>query len=747
MRRFMLILLVLALVLPAGIRATADENMFENCSNLEKLFSFADDALEEGTPAKEVIAAMSAWAEAEGIPDELTWACENIAASSGKDYEKMLGYAESWPVDSWNTPPASEDKANKWTAYTLYDVSDAMKELLKDSGAQFCTPAAAWAETDFKSRLGVEYSKFKPSRARAGYACIVIRKGTQLAPETPWTRDEEGEFEDALNSTVSRLIAQLDEDAPVLTGNPHLASSFWVFSLNYPFRGWYGYNNQKEVKGYNLNMSLTIVDAATKKTIGEVKKSIRLPNRISSWRNGIAKPDAPDLSEEKGYAAFANKAAAALRKERASAASSRKINAFNAEQVLNGILLEQSKKQNDAWAKAIYESGAQAVSLENGQLAFSLRGYDPKMSELGAYKNAENKAVWLQAVLENAAQYGLRLSAPVQDGQLTSAGLKSLNSAVKSAAAAANKAFSSKDFTTALQEALFPVPRADKVTKAEQLMEPDTAFFSLATSRYGGPGEHAPAQALSALYYAQKSATVNMKGGPHAIKLNCVGADPASMLKSAGKAALDQLAAQTAEQRDMADLPGALSRQLAERAVSQRAKETNKYTLTIDLDELSGGTYPAEYQEHFAAFTYNETAEELEQNAEQLPEEACQPMPKNGVLRGGKGGTSVIVKVTKKSSPTYFQFQSENSGNTVVTAFVLPGKQVSFKLDKGQYRILYSSGPYWYGEEKMFGSLGVYQKSDTVTIKDKSYQHTFTLENSDTGDINIYSADPSEFHQ
>ena len=97
-------------------------------------------------------------------------------------------------------------------------------------------------------------------------------------------------------------------------------------------------------------------------------------------------------------------------------------------------------------AKSSDLSGAQAVSLENGQLAFSLRGYDSKMSELGAYKSAENKAAWLQAVLENAAQYGLRLSAPVQDGQLTSAGLKSLNSAVKSAAAAANKAFSSKDF-------------------------------------------------------------------------------------------------------------------------------------------------------------------------------------------------------------------------------------------------------------------------------------------------------------
>ena len=130
MRRFILILLVLTLLMLAGICAVAEENMFANCSTLEKLFAYADDALQDGVPANEVIAAMSAWAEEQDVMDELTWACENIAATAGKDYQKMLGYARDWPVDVWRTSPASEDKSNKWTAYTLYEVSDKMKAML-----------------------------------------------------------------------------------------------------------------------------------------------------------------------------------------------------------------------------------------------------------------------------------------------------------------------------------------------------------------------------------------------------------------------------------------------------------------------------------------------------------------------------------------------------------------------------------------------------------------------------------------
>ena len=67
------------------------------------------------------------------------------------------------------------------------------------------------------------------------------------------------------------------------------------------------------------------------------------------------------------------------------------------------------------------------------------------------------------------------------------------------------------------------------------------------------------------------------------------------------------------------------------------------------------------------------------------------------------------------------------------------------KIPSGNYIMLFSSGPYWYGEDLMFHSLGVYQKSETLEIKSAKYKHTFTLEAVDDGNTGIYQASPSEF--
>ena len=45
----------------------------------------------------------------------------------------------------------------------------------------------------------------------------------------------------------------------------------------------------------------------------------------------------------------------------------------------------------------------------------------------------------------------------------------------------------------------------------------------------------------------------------------------------------------------------------------------------------------------------------------------------------------------------------------------------------------------------LFGDLGAYSKSETVEIKGTNYSHTFTLESSEDGDVNIYGASPADF--
>ena len=76
---------------------------------------------------------------------------------------------------------------------------------------------------------------------------------------------------------------------------------------------------------------------------------------------------------------------------------------------------------------------------------------------------------------------------------------------------------------------------------------------------------------------------------------------------------------------------------------------------------------------------------------------------------------------------------------------LLRRQPVTVRVPSGEYTIVWGSGPYWYGEELLFGDLGAYSKSDPTRIKGTNYQHTITLESSEEGDVNFHDADPSDF--
>ena len=85
------------------------------------------------------------------------------------------------------------------------------------------------------------------------------------------------------------------------------------------------------------------------------------------------------------------------------------------------------------------------------------------------------------------------------------------------------------------------------------------------------------------------------------------------------------------------------------------------------------------------------------------------------------------------------------SDELAVSAFVMPAHQTTLNVPAGMYIICWCSGPYWYGEQDLFGPAGSYQKSEPVEIKSLSYYHTFTLESVENGDISISRADPDDF--
>ena len=74
-----------------------------------------------------------------------------------------------------------------------------------------------------------------------------------------------------------------------------------------------------------------------------------------------------------------------------------------------------------------------------------------------------------------------------------------------------------------------------------------------------------------------------------------------------------------------------------------------------------------------------------------------------------------------------------------------PKKSVTLHVPQGHYEIAWCSGPYWYGTETLFGSLGQYNKSETVEILSQKYQHTYTLITTQQEGVSVYSANPSDF--
>ena len=752
------LLLVLSLAVPCLAEESAESaalhlDKYTDCKTIERLFMAAETALSDGADPKLVYSEMYSLAESKNMLPYFQYALENAAAYGSDAYQKLISAtgAESGNrrLELQNfTPERTHKETIGFNAYSSYSGSEAFREMIADPGAQFCLEPAYWTEAEFQQTYGTGVTKFKASRPRAGYICVVISSKSESAPETSWdTGEDASTFMSTMKSVLKNTMSALGLEhgcMPAITGNPNLASSIWVFDLHYPFYAWYGHQNRKEVRGFNCEVSLTVIDTATHNTTARLADHGRLGSRISRWSNWIAKADIPDLTRSNGYSSFVTKVAAAIQKQESTAVATQRMTTINVESVLNGILLEQAAASKSEWEKAIYESGVKDVTLTENDVTFSLRGYDPGVKALGALAKAESGDQWLADALKNASEYQLKLTLPVEGGLLTKKATTSLTATVKKAAAAAQQGFAGKDMTTALKNYFFPAPAEGKLTDASALLEPSAQFEGQYASRgISGTGLSASQWAIAC--YAQKSQTVNVKSGPHAITFNCVGAELPVLASDSAKAALDDLAYVTAEERPAADqLSDKLTQKLAEASFSAHAKSTSKWTMSIDIDDLAEGRLPEGYANCLAGFNVAGAEESLRAMAEKLPDIAALPLPKTGKLTGEKSGTKVIFKLSADSGPTYVVMRSAATNDITASAFIQPGKQTFVLVPEGQYNLAYCSGPYWYGEEIFFGELGSYTKSEVTEIKSRKYVHTFTLEPSDIGDINIYGAGPED---
>ena len=742
MKRTLSLLLVLLMAFSAcGFAETeTEENDYFFGENVYGILNTGEEALADGMDPKWVLSQMKDGADLNDCADAYSFIAQNIAAYDNQNYRKIQHMIDRDDLRGISVDGATLSGYGN-SIYEHPEVSDAMKALLQDSKAEYNFYPVWWKEEDFQSVLGTSYQNFKPTRSQPGCVCVVIKKGAQISPETPWEGHGDG-MQEALYHTIDSLLWRLQDDGPVLTGNPNLASAFWVFDLTYSLRGYYG--SEGDIKGYNTQVSLTVETADGKKKIASISDSAQLGNTIYSWSNYIAKAPVPDLSEMESYGTFVDSVRLALAKERSDAIASQKINAGNYQKKLTSLLLEQAEKSSDPWEKAIYQSAPQDVSWDSGTVTFRLRSYDPDLSQMVPYMRGENEGGWLDEALGHYTYNQLELSLRVITGVFTHSSLTDVKKAVTAAAKSARAAFESKDMLQAFKDKLFLAPQYGKPFSSYALLNPDDAFYAWASDISNQMPGYVPTDAVMALFAAQKSQKIVTDDGPRALALACVGADPEQLLSQSAKNVLDDLAFVSADERYG---KGDSTMDLFTKALTVNAMTgDNSHAFTIPLD-FSQGYYdyiPAAYKAFLDSFHYNDTLDELQDRERLLLDIPAVPFPKNGKMSGNTSGVQINLDVTEASNHTYVQLRTSSDDRIAATAFIHPGKSVTLYVPAGTYRIYYCSGLYWYNEDEMFGDLGSYNRSEPVQFK-TGYIHSYTLETVDDGNTTTYKTDREAF--
>ena len=734
LRRLLIVLLCLSF-LPAfslGESTGSDEihlTDFTSCKDIPKLLEAADQALSAGMDPESVSDGILALADEGNFLTGFIYAAENIAAAGSENTAALEAYCipgRRIETDSEDVDIALDDAQT--SPYETLDVSDQMKVLLADPGAQFCLRPYVWPESAFKEFYKVNWKQFKPKNPRPGYCCVIITDKSEATPGVSW---EGGDVAlSVIKDEVHALKCRLQDEQIIFTGNPNLASSFLVFDLSFSFYALYG-TQEDSIRGYHSKLVMSWLESPNAKAVAEMNVMNKLEDRIYRWSDGIAYADPPKLYSENTYEGFVNKVRSSIATTKASLTANRRLTPANAESVLNNLLLQEAGKAKDAWQKAIYEKGAQNIALEGETISFSLRSWQPDLKSLGSYTNAEDRSAWLNTALENASRYNLEITLPLQDGAVSKNGAGILRTAVTKAAGAARKEFSGKDFQQALKDRLFPLPlTAAQIKSAEELVSliPDTAWAALLATR--------------------KNQALDVNKGPREMVLNCTDTlEPEALLKKASYDVVDVAATMPVSDRpDKDTLENLLAQKLAEEVTDRKNQKAKKSALTFDLEEMKDGNVPASYQDFLNRFTWEDTLDSLNSSMKRLPDVPTQEMPPTGWISGSKTGTQINIRVDANSDPTYFIMRDASTDQIVVTAFVHPGKTAWIKVPSGYYTLAWCSGRYWYGYDTLFGEMGSYSKSESVEIKGTRYRHTFTLKAAENGNVSFGGADPEDFH-
>ena len=233
-----MILCCAAMPVSAEDAGLALEGYMRGAFTIDNLFAAAESALEDGMEGKQILQEMIALADSEDALEFLNRALENCTAAGSDESNKIQALLDADEEHRlFDTRFNNEYEYSRDLKFGISDIPDASDELkaaLNVKNAHQCFAPIIWTEKDFSNIFGKAISQFKPANPRPGYACIVIKNDTQGEPNTAWFQSDPDEAMEAMSEIIENLREDLDDDMPALTGNPQLASSFWIIQLKYP---------------------------------------------------------------------------------------------------------------------------------------------------------------------------------------------------------------------------------------------------------------------------------------------------------------------------------------------------------------------------------------------------------------------------------------------------------------------------------------------------------------------------------
>ncbi len=409
------------------------------------------------------------------------------------------------------------------------------------------------------------------------------------------------------------------------------------------------------------------------------------------------------------------------------------------EERLNAYLTALAEETKDPWQKAIYQAGAENVSLDKNALTFLLRGFAPNLKSLP--KRTEDPEGWLHGFFSNISSHSLEASLTLKDGEPTKNSVTKLKSTVKNAAAKAKQAFGQQTTKTALLDLLFPVPYKDAAAFKKGTISP---AFERWISWMGM--DESKSLAYSALLYAQTNRQLNLNQGPHALEYSVKATAPDRVLTQGEQAAMADISKiALANAMDSEQLQDRFYQGLLKAASALRKSAQDKQVFSVNVDDLAPGGAGESYASFLQAFTLTDTFDKLESAVRELPDYPALDYPKSGRISGTTSGTKIILKVPKDEYARYIQIRSASSDKLLVDLFIRPGGSATVRAPKGSCYLLIAMGTTWYGEEALFGEDGILSRTDEIDIKSSNYYHTITLGGVTDGNLSSWGASEDIF--